>query len=77
MNQKILRYINHEGYCCPWAFFESHRATYTSTIYEAMEKVHVCTLRALQQQRASYRQGRTKCEHLANCLKAKLKAART
>lgn len=74
MNQKISKYAKREGFCCLWAFFEAHRQTYTSVLYKPMEKV--CTLRALQQQRAAYRAGETKCEKLEECLKEKIKAAR-
>jgi hypothetical protein len=74
MNNKISRYARAEGFCCPWAFFEAHRTTYTSVLYKPMAAV--CTMRALQQRRAKYRSGETKCEHAEECLKARIRQAR-
>jgi hypothetical protein len=67
MNQKISKYAKAEGFCCMWAFLEANRAVFTSRLYAKL--VHVCTLRALQQQRAKYRSGQIKCEKLDCCLK--------
>lgn len=75
MNVKILTYVKREGFCCLWAFFEAHRQTFTSVLFASMNKAS--SLRALQQQRARYRSGETKCEKLDCCLKAKIKATRS
>lgn len=61
-----------------WSFMEAKRAVYTSIL---MKEIQDCghiqlTDRALRQQRASYRRGETKCQSYAECLKARLKAAR-
>lgn len=74
MNNKLLPYIKQEGFCCLWAWFEAHRAIYTSVLAEQIKGV--CTLRALQQQRAKYRHGENKCQELECCLKQKIKDAR-
>ena len=75
MNIKILKYVKREGFCCLWSFFEAHRQTFTSKLYESIGE-NVCTLRALQQQRAAYRAGDTKCEKLEQCLKQRIKDSR-
>lgn len=67
MNQKICKYTKANGYCCLWAFFEQHRAVYTSILYESL--AGVCTLRALQKRRAAYRARKLKCEGCTGCLK--------
>ena len=75
MNVKLLRYVRKEGYCCLWAWLEVNRATLTSELIKEIEGV--CTARALQQNRAKYRAGVTRCEGLDSCLKKKIKEGHT
>lgn len=81
MNLKILPYIKKLGFCCEWAFFEAHKATFTSVLmkehFGPEDGKSVCTLRALQQRRSAYRSGETKCEQLDCCLKKKIRAGHT
>jgi len=77
MNEKIIKFIRSDGYCCLWSFFEAHRETYTSILFHQMYNDGCnCTLRALQYQRAAYRHGESKCENRKNCLKARIREAR-
>jgi len=53
MNNKILPRIKREGYCCLWAWLEANRSKLTSVLVKELEGV--CTVRALQYQRAAHR----------------------
>ena len=75
MNNKLLPYIKREGYCCLWAWLEANRGKLTSQLEKQIGSV--CTLRALQYQRAAHRHKETHCEELSSCLKARIKAGHT
>lgn len=75
MNIKLAKYVKDEGYCCLWAWLEANRAKLTSKL--AADTKGVCTLRALQQNRAKHRAKETQCEKLGSCLQARIKAGHT
>ena len=74
-NHKISKCAKREGFCCLWSFFEANRTTFTSKLYEIVEKS--VTMRALQQRRAAWRAGKIKCEECTDCLKLRIKASRS
>ena len=69
-NQKVLKLAKEEGFCCLWAFFKANEKVSTSELLKQLEKG--CTKRALQQQRARYRDEQYHCEKLGTCLQRKL-----
>ena len=71
MNEKIAKYARQQGFCCMWAFLEAKRAKLTSQIMRDMQGV--CTVRALQQQRAAHRAKETQCKNLPECLKKRIR----
>lgn len=74
MNEKLLKVIKAEGYCCMWAFLEANKATYTSKIIAlARERGVSLTSRAVRYQRHAYREKLIKCEEKTSCLKQKIK----
>lgn len=75
VNIKLLKYVQDEGYCCLWAWFEANRTKLTSVMVKEIGTT--CTLRAFQQNRAKYRSKEAKCEGLASCLKDRIKDGHT
>jgi hypothetical protein len=68
-NRKIEKLAQAEGFCCLWAFFRAHEKTSTSDLRKLLERG--CTKRALQQQRARYRDEQYHCEENEKCLRRK------
>jgi len=66
-NRKISKLANEQGYCCLWAFFRANEKLGTADLLKLIEKG--CTKRALQQQRARYRDEQYHCDNAAHCLK--------
>ena len=71
MHVKLAKWAKLEGYCCLWAWLEANRAKLTSQLTKEIEGV--CTVRALQQNRAAHRAKKTQCEQLSQCLKQRIK----
>jgi len=67
MNRKVLKLANEQGYCCLWAFFKANEKVGTGDLLRVLEKG--CTKRALQQQRARYRDEQYHCENNESCLR--------
>ncbi len=66
-NKKVQKLVEIEGFCCLWAFFRANEKQSTSALWKVLEKG--CTKRALQQQRARYRDEQYHCEENKNCLR--------
>ena len=66
-NRKILKLVNEQGYCCLWAFFRAGEKRDTADLWKLIDKG--CTKRAVQQQRARYRDEQYHCENSEKCLK--------
>lgn len=75
MNQKLIKFIRREGYCCLWAWLEVNRKVYTSELVKVIGPT--CTQRALQQQRAKHRHKETACTECSDCLKKKITQGHT
>ena len=68
MNKKIEKLAKAEGFCCLWAFFKANAKLSTSELWRKLGREE-CTKRALQQQRARYRDEQYHCERNASCLR--------
>ena len=77
MNEKLIKLVRFEGYCCLWSFLEVHRTTKTKELVKlAKEAGFDLTARAVRHQRRAYRRGLTVCKGATTCLKAKISEAR-
>ena len=71
MNEKLIKFVREEGFCCLWAWLEANKSKLTSELMKELGTT--CGSRALRYHRADHRRKQTECEGLEKCLKQKIK----
>ena len=75
-HEKLIKLARNEGFCCMWAFLETHKDLPTGKLVEAARAAGIrISARAIRHQRRAFRREQTKCENLTRCLLLKIQAS--